>query len=151
MDKGEVEEMINLFKRKADSGENIKRFKFAMILYYAIIIIGITVFISVSTIQKTDNVLKKQVSELTFDLNVQMKMNVDSYLARVENLAALVFAEKEVYIYDATDPGNDEYEALNTENAISDQLYNLCLMENFCVSNLLLILLLFPSNEAVLP
>lgn len=123
--------MIKLFKRKASNGENIKRFKFAMILYYAIIIIGITVFISVSTITKTDNVLKKQVSELTFDLNVQMKMNIDSYLSRVENLAALVFAEKEVYIYDATDPENDEYEALNTENAISDRLYNLCLMENF--------------------
>lgn len=123
--------MINLFRRKTDNGENIKRFKFAMIIYYAIIIIGITVFISVSTIKKTDDVLKKQVSELTFDLNVQMKMNIDSYLSRVENLAALVFAEKEVYIYDATNPDNDEYEALNTENAISDRLYNLCLMENF--------------------
>ena len=123
--------MINLFRKKTDNGENIKRFKFAMIIYYAIIIIGITVFISVSTIKKTDDVLKKQVSELTFDLNVQMKMNIDSYLSRIENLAALVFAEKEVYIYDATDPNNDEYEALNTENAISDRLYNLCLMENF--------------------
>ena len=123
--------MISLFRRKTDNGENIKRIKFALIIYYAIIIIGITVFISVSTITKTDDVLKKQVSELTFDLNVQMKMNIDSYLSRIENLATLVFAEKDMYIYDATNPGNDEYEALNTENAISDQLYNLCLMENF--------------------
>ena len=128
---GEIEEMTNLFRRKTDNSENIKRFKSAMIIYYAIIIIGITVFISVSTITKTDDVLKKQVSELIFDLNVQTQMNMDSYLSRVENLAALVFAEKELYIYDATDPGNDEYEALNTENDISDRLHNLCLMENF--------------------
>ena len=90
--------MMDLFRKKMDNGENIKRFKFAMIIYYAIIIIGITVFISVSTIKKTDDVLKKQVSELTFDLNVQMKMNIDSYLSRIENLTALVFAEKDIYL-----------------------------------------------------
>ena len=102
-----------------------------MILYYAVIIIGITVFISLSTIYKTDDVLKTKVSELTSALNVQMQMNLNSYLSRVETMATLVFAEKETYQYDATDENNDEYEALNTENSISNKLYDLCLMENF--------------------
>ena len=109
----------------------MRRLKFSMILYYAIIIIGITVFISVSTIYKTDDVLKSKVSELTFDLNVQMQMNMDSYLTRVETMATLIFAEKQAYIYDATDENNDDYEALNIENSISDKLSSLCLMENF--------------------
>lgn len=123
--------MTRLFKKKEENNGNIRRFKFAMIIYYAFIIIGIILFVSVSTIQKTDEVLKTKVSDLTSDLNVQMKMNIDSYLSRVETMATLIFAEKETYIYDATDKSNDEYEALNTENAISEQLYNLCLMENF--------------------
>ena len=109
----------------------MKKFKYSMILYYAIIIIGITAFISISTISKTDDVLKSKVSELTADLNVQMQMNLDSYLSRVETMATLIFAEKTVYVYDATDESNDEYEALNIENSISDKLNSLCLMENF--------------------
>lgn len=120
--------MVKLF---GESDKSVRRFKLAMIFYYAVIIIGITVFISLSTISKTDDVLKSKVSELTSALNVQMKMNIESYLSKVETTVTLVFAEKEVYIYDATDEENDEYEALNTENYISDKLYSLCLMENF--------------------
>ena len=123
--------MARFFGKRKKASENVKRLKFLMILYYAVIIIGITVFISVLTINKTDDVLKSKVSELTADLNVQMQMNLNSYLSRIETMATLVFAEKEVYTYDATDESNDEYEALNTENSISDKLHSLCLMENF--------------------
>ena len=123
--------MARFFKSDQKDTADIKRVKFSMIAYYAFIIIGITVFISVSTIGKTDDVLKSKVSELVADLNIQMKMNLDSYLSRVETMAALAFADKEFYTYDATDESNDEYDALNTESSISDQLYNLCLMENF--------------------
>ena len=102
-----------------------------MIAYYAVIIIGITIFISISTINKTDDVLKTKVGEMTNHLNVQMQMNMDSYLSRVETMATLVFMEKGTYTYDATDENNDEYDALNIENEISDRLYSICLMENF--------------------
>lgn len=111
--------------------DEMRKFKFSMIAYYAFIIIGITIFISFSTISKTDDVLKSKVGELTNHLNVQMQMNLDSYLARVETMATLIFAEKETYTYDATDESNDEYDALNIENAISERLYSTCLMENF--------------------
>lgn len=123
--------MAKHFGRSDESSRDVRRFKLAMIFYYAVIIIGITVFISLSTINKTDNVLKSKVSELTSALNVQMKMNIESYLSKVETTATLIFAEKDVYLYDATDESNDEYEALNTEKYISDKLYSLCLMENF--------------------
>lgn len=123
--------MGKFWGKSSESQENIRKFKFAMILYYAVIIIGITVFISTSTIFKTDDVLKSKVSELTSALNVQMQMNINSYLSKVETTAALLFAEKEVYLYDATNESNDEYESLNTENFISDKLYSLCIMENF--------------------
>ena len=123
--------MAGLFRKERGNTEDMRRFKFSMILYYTIIIIGITVFISISTINKTDDALKSKVSELTAALNVQMQMNLDSYLSRVETMATLVFAEKVTYTYDATDKGSDEYEALKTENAISEKLHSLCLMENF--------------------
>lgn len=89
------------------------------------------IFISFATINKTDDVLKSKVGELTNHLNVQMQMNMDSHLSRVEAMATMIFAEKETYAYDATDKSVDEYDALNIENAISERLYSICLMENF--------------------
>ena len=56
---------------------------------------------------------------------------MDSYLSRMETIGTLAFAEELTYTYDATDPNNDEYEALNIEKTISDKLYSLCIMENF--------------------
>ena len=111
--------------------ENTRKLKLYMIAYYAFIIIGITIFISFSTISKTDDVLKSKVVELTNHLNVQMQMNMESYLSRVETMSTLIFAEKETYTYDATNENNDEYDALNIEDAISQRLYSICLMENF--------------------
>ena len=111
--------------------DEMRKLKFSMIVYYSIIIIGITVFISLGTLNKTDDALKSKVGELTNHLNVQMQMNMDSYLSRIETMATLVFTEKETYTYDATDDSVDEYDALNIENEISARLYSICLMENF--------------------
>ena len=123
--------MAKFFGRQKESAEDMRKLKFSMIAYYAFIIIGITVFISLSTINMTDDVLKSKVSELTTDLNVQMQMNMNSYLSRVETMATLIFAEKEAYTYDATDERIEQYDALRIETSISDRLSSLCLMENF--------------------
>ena len=122
--------MVRVFSRN-NKHDELRKFKFSMIVYYAVIIIAITIFIAVSSIYKTDDVLKSKVGELTNHLNVQMQMNMDSYLSRVETMSTLIFAEKETYTYDATDESMDAYDALNTEDAISDRLYSICLMENF--------------------
>ena len=111
--------------------KNITRLKVLMILGYAFIIIISIVVVSVLAVRKTDTVLKNKVSTMSSSLNVQMKLNLDSYLSRMETIGALAFGSEEAYTYDATDPDNDEYEALATEKVISDKLYSLCIMENF--------------------
>ena len=114
-----------------DNDRHIKQLKLSMIFGYTLIIILITIFISTMTIRKTDTVLKSKVSTMTSALNVQMKMNINSYLSKMETTGTLIFAAEEVYTYDATAENIDEYEALNTEKIISDTLFNLCIMENF--------------------
>lgn len=114
-----------------DNSKRIRKFKLYMILGYALIIIIVAVFISAFSINKTDEVLKSKVSSMTAMLNVQMKLNINSYLQKMETTGTLVFSAEEVYQYDATDANNDQYEALNTEKIISDQLFTLCMMENF--------------------
>ncbi len=109
----------------------LRRMRIIMIVGYGIIvaltIVGITLF---STWQN-EQILSKKINDMTVSLNAQMEMNLDSYLARMEKVGTLAFAMDEAYTYDATDDSNDEYEAINTEKAITDELKSLCLMENY--------------------
>lgn len=118
-------------KKPVSDEKHVSRLKFLMIFGYAIIIIVSIAVVSLLAVNKTDEVLKNKVSSMASSLNVQMKLNMESYLSRMETIATLAFASEEAYTYDATDESNDEYEALATEKIISDKLYSLCIMENF--------------------
>ena len=111
--------------------KRIRRLKYLMAACYILIVVGAVMLVSMLAFRKTDQVLKDKVNSLVLSLNMQMKLNMDSYLSRMETIGALAFAEPETYTYDATDPHNDEYEALQTEKIITDKLYSLCIMENF--------------------
>lgn len=102
-----------------------------MIVGYAVIVVSAIVAVSVIAVRKTDSVLKNKVSSMASSLNVQMKLNMDSYLSRMETIGTLAFASEEAYTFDASDENNDEFDAINTEKIISDKLYSLCIMENF--------------------
>ncbi|MDE5755359.1 MAG: sensor domain-containing diguanylate cyclase [Oscillospiraceae bacterium] len=111
--------------------QNVKRLKISLIIGYAVIVLVAVIAVSVLAVRKTDTVLKAKVISLTSSLNVQMKLNMNSYLSRMETIGTLAFTIEEAYTYDATDATNDEYEALGIEKIISDELYSLCIMENF--------------------
>ncbi len=117
-------------KQKPDM-QNVSRLKISLIVGYAVIVIVAVIFVSILAVRKTDSVLKHKVSAMVSSLDVQMSMNMTSYLSRMETIGTLAFASEETYLYDATDSNNDEYTALNTEKEISDKLYALCIMENF--------------------
>ncbi|MDO4864151.1 MAG: diguanylate cyclase [Ruminococcus sp.] len=112
--------------------KNIRALQLSMIIGYAVIIIAVVFVVAKLAVNKTDAVLKNKVISMTSSLNVQMKLNMDSYISRMETIGTLAFGSEEAYTYDATDPNNDEYEALNTEKAITEKLYSLCIMDNFC-------------------
>lgn len=116
---------------KKQAAGNIDRLKIYMIIGYAAIVIAAITIVSVLAVRKTDTVLRDKVSSLNSSLNMQMKLNMDSYLSRMETIGTLAFAEEKAYTFDATDPTNDEYEATATKKIISDKLFSLCIMENF--------------------
>ncbi|MBR1384258.1 MAG: GGDEF domain-containing protein [Ruminococcus sp.] len=117
--------------RTRPSLSKINHLQLFMIIGYAAIVILSIVVVTQLAVRKTDSVLKNKVTSMTSSLGVQMKLNLDSYISRMETIATLAFGEPSSYTYDATDPDNDEYEALGTEKLISDKLYSLCIMENF--------------------
>jgi len=120
--------------KASDGSDNLKRMKqlkYFLIAGFAVIAFCSIIIVSLLAIHRTDTVLKNKVADLTSSLNVQMKLNLESFMSRMETIGNLAFAAEESYTYDATDPSNDEYDALVTEKAISDKLYSLCIMENF--------------------
>ncbi len=111
--------------------DKIKKTKITMIIGYALIIVVSTILISVLSLGKTSDIMEEKVKDMTSALNVQLKLNIDNYLSKLETTGTLIFATPEVYKYDAVNPTVDEYEALNTESLISDKLMELCVMENY--------------------
>ena len=118
-------------KRKNENNDKIKRIKLIMIFGYALIIIIAAVFMACFTISNNDAVLKSKVSDLTYSLNIQMKLNINTYLSKLESISSLVFGEDEIVNYYSSETNADKYEALGTEKIISDKLYDLCIMENY--------------------
>lgn len=117
--------------KNINSSAHVRKLKNLMLFINIFIITVLTAVISILTIQKTDEALKTKVTTMVSSLNVQMQMNLDSYLQRMETIGTLIFATEDVYEYDATDAANDKYDAIKTETLIADELYNICLMENF--------------------
>ena len=117
-------------KRQSDV-KNVNMLKYFLIIGYAAIVILAVAAVATVSLRMSDSAIKNKVSSLVSSLNVQMGLNMDSYLDRMETIATLAFASEETYKYDATDPDNDEYEAVITEKVISDKLFDLCVMDNF--------------------
>lgn len=118
-------------KRRNENNDKIRQIKLIMIIGHALIVIVAAIFMASFTIRKNDMVLKSKVSDLTYALNVQMKLNINTYLSKLESISTLVFGTEEAVSYYSSAENADQYEALNTEKLISDKLYDLCIMENY--------------------
>ena len=62
----------------------------------------------------------------------QMELNVDSYMNNVQQVTALLFSDKDYYLYDATDPSLSDYDKIQSEALILNRIVDLGMMNNFC-------------------
>ena len=82
-------------KHRNENSDKIKQIKLIMIFGHALIIIIAAIFMACFTIKKNDMVLKSKVSDLTYALNFQMKLNINTYLSKLESVSTLVFGTEE--------------------------------------------------------
>lgn len=109
----------------------IRNMRLSMIIGYAIIVVTAIVGVTLFAVDTSEKVIQQKVSSMTSSLNAQLNINLNNYLSRLENAATLAFSIDEAYTYDTAEKSGDEYEAINTEKIISDELKKICLMENF--------------------
>ena len=100
-------------KSNAKANPHVIRYLKPLLIFgYGLIILIAVAILSRLAIVKTDTVLKNKVSSMASSLNVQMKLNLNSYLDRIETVSTLIFASEEAYTYDATNTALDEYDVL---------------------------------------
>ncbi|MCI6583240.1 MAG: GGDEF domain-containing protein [Oscillospiraceae bacterium] len=118
-------------KNSESSAAKINHYKSIIILTYSIILSLSIGAVSFLTLNRTDTILKQKVLEMSAQLNMQMQINLNSYLERIEMLATLAFANEINYEYDDTKQSTDDYDNIKTRETITEYLYNICMMENF--------------------
>lgn len=126
----ELEQNMQNVKNSTHSSK-IKKTKITMIVGYTFIILTSIILISTLSLQKTSDIMEEKVKNMTSAVSMQLKLNIENYLSKLETTGTLIFATDDVYEYDAVNPCVDEYEALNIEDNVSDKLMELCIMENY--------------------
>ena len=92
MIQGKFKEHIMAKKEQSrPSLKKIRGLQLSMIIGYAVIIIAVICVVTNLAVKKTDAVLKNKVISMTSSLNVQMKLNMDSYISRMETIGTLAF------------------------------------------------------------
>jgi len=117
--------------KKLQSLMKMRNMKISMIIGYGIIVLVAIACVTLFALRENEKVLKNKVTSMTSTLGVQMGLNLDSYLSRMETLGTLAFSVENAYTYDPISKPLEEYDALNIEKSISSGLKELCLMENF--------------------
>lgn len=118
-------------EKRARGLMKIRNMRMSMTIGYAAIVIAAIIGVTLFAVDTSEKVIQQKVSSLTSSLNAQLNINLNNYLSRMENSATLAFSIDEAYNYDTSEKSEDEYEAINTEKVISDELKKICLMENF--------------------
>ncbi len=124
-------EVNALNKEKNKSSVRIAYYRLLLTVLNAALITLCVLTVTTQVFSRSDSLLKNKVLQMSAQLNMQMQINLDSYLERIETIGTLAFATPLNYTYDDTDPANDEYEAVKAREAITDNLYRICMMENF--------------------
>ncbi len=115
---------------QAEGLVRIRKLSRRMLIGYTVIILAAILTITIFAVRKYDRLVKDKVNSMTYSLNAQLKLNLDSYLSRMENVATLAFSVDNAYTYDPTTSTLSESEAIDVEKQISSDLLSLCLMEN---------------------
>lgn len=123
---------------KSNSSKRVLKAQFSICISF-VLLIAITVSVVAGySLTKSSTTLKDKVSQLIASIDVQMELNIDNYLNTIEKTGTLAFSSDPVYNgviayqYDPIKDNYSEYDKIQIEDAFSNQLVSLSLMENYC-------------------
>lgn len=117
---------------KDNQNNDVKKFIFKLTVGYIIILILCIMIISSMVLEKTNNTLTNKVQSFLSALNIQIELNIDSYLEKLEVNGTLIFSDETIYTYTPLDDSISDYDKVVLENEISNRLFEFSITENFC-------------------
>lgn len=102
-----------------------------LILSYIIISLFSLGLIAVLSISYTSSVMTKKVGVMITAINDQFGLNINNYIADVEGVATLVFADEETYSYRPGSYSFDKEEKKMAEEQVKKHLSTISMMYNF--------------------
>ena len=113
----------------------LKNLRLTQIIYSLVVAFGIillSIIISFVLLRSVRRTTEDKISYFISADAHQMELNVDSYLNNVQQVTALLFSDKDYYLYDASDPSLSDYEKIQSETLILNRIVDLGMMNNFC-------------------
>lgn len=123
-------------KKKLSGAQRLRVTIARIIILYVVMIIAIVGILSVTIMMRCEDYMTKETVNLISANSRQLELNINSYLEKIEKNVALMFANEDFYLYDATDEKNEEYDRIQIESQIGNRIVDLGLMENyadFCI------------------
>lgn len=117
--------------RESGTGKKLRNFQLEMLLVFAVVIAGVTIVVDLVVVDRSKTALQNKVSELVAINSRQIELNIDAYLDRMETTPTLLYSDEIYYKYDATDEKISEYDKVKTEEAITDRIVDIGLMNNY--------------------
>lgn len=111
--------------------KRLQQFFVRILLIMAISVVVISIAATVGILSRATTVMKRNTATLLTANGTQLKDNVNSYIDKVESTAALIFSDEIYYNYDATDETIPEYDRIQYQNAISDRIVDLAIMDSY--------------------
>ena len=112
-----------------------RNLQLTQIIYSLVVVIGViflSLVISFILLRSLRRTTEDKISYFIAADAHQMELNVNNYLDNVQQVTALLFSDKNYYLYDETDPSLSDYEKIQYETAIQNRIVDLGMMYNFC-------------------
>lgn len=111
--------------------QRFQRFQLNMIVCYIALLAAVVGIISFLTLNRSKQNMQDEGMKMMIANSQQLEININNYFEKVERNATLLYANDDYYLYDATDESIDDYDRIQYENAITDRIVDLGLMENY--------------------
>ena len=112
-----------------------RNLRLTQIVYSLVVAFGVILFslvISAILLSSLKDSTEDRISYFIAADAHQMELNVNNYMYNVQQDVALLYSDKNYYMYDATDPSLSEYDKIQSETLIQNRIVDLGMMNNFC-------------------
>lgn len=119
------------FKDTTKTEIQIRKFTIRIVIAFVLAIMVATGAITLILTRKSSQEMRSKVVNLIQMNNQQQISNLNQYLGRIEDTAALLFSDDIYCAYDATKEGQDAFEKIQQETAIEKRLQDINVLQNF--------------------